>query len=180
MINNKVNANDKKKKFITVLGVFLSETKSGEEVLLVRDLIEKTGFKLPGGLVLLHGGPQKQRKREIHNLKKYVYAQTGFNTTVKEPINIQTCALYSLDGELIKVYRLIIGQIQPSPHWPKLLNSFKMRMVNTGKILRELSSADIDSQTKIILKDFLKKHPQRKKGLHDSHLILVRELPAIA
>jgi hypothetical protein len=181
MKNNEVSSeqNAKKKKFITVLAIYLSESKSVKEVLLVKDVSSENGFHLPGGKVVLQGGPKKQRKREIYKAKLFTYEQSGFNTMALEPIDTRSCAFYSLKGELFKVYCLTINQKPPSQYW-KRSSTFKERLVNISKILLGQSNAKIEYQTEIILKDFFKKRTRKNKKLRHSHLIPVRELQAVA
>jgi hypothetical protein len=178
MKSSNVNSDQdvKKEKFVMVFGILLSETKNGEAVLLIRDVSSQTGFRLPGGKVILKAGPSRQRKREIHNLSKFIYNQSGINTKIdkkaKKPIFTRVCAVYILKGDLIKMYYPIIRQGKPCEFWERK-TTFEKKWVNVSELLRNQSNTDIDYQTKIILKDFFKKRTS-------SHLIPVRELQAVA
>lgn len=168
---------EEKKKLITVLGIYLTDMEYGKAVLLVRNSFNNE-YCLPGGRVILQGGPKTQRKREIHNLSKFIFQQTGFNTSVAKPINSRNCAFYSVGGQPFKVYRLVLNQKMASPHWDE--NILQKRLVNIERILHDQYIPHLNRRTKMILKDFFKKRRCKKRDFRDSHLNMVRDLQAIA
>lgn len=171
------NSANGQKKLITVLGVYLTDMENDQAVLLVKDP-SSNEYCLPGGRVILQGGPKTQRKRETHNLCKFVFQQTGFNTSAAKPLNSRNCALYSLGDQPFKVYRLVPNQKMASPHWDESI--LQKRLVKIERILRDQYIPHLSRQTKLILKDFFKKRRPKKRDFRESHLNVVRDLQAIA
>ncbi|MBN1325629.1 hypothetical protein JW977_01440 [Candidatus Falkowbacteria bacterium] len=165
-----------KKKMCTVLGIYLSGSSKGLEVLLVNEINKDDKFRLPGGAVLLKGGAHRQRKRENHNLRKYVYLQAEFNIEILKPIGIRTFALYTYDNEIIKVYLITHSQKIISSSWHKNHPNYRARLVLIDEILNGKCYLRIDQITKIILTDFLRRINKKRKTNRHNHLVPVSEI----
>lgn len=172
----KDNKDVRRKKLISVFGIYLTESNNGQEILLINEPSKNRRFRFPGGLVLSEGGPERQKKREKHNLKKYTYKQSGIPVELKEPIGINTCALYTLGEELIKVYLLTFSRKAPSQHWTSLHPGYKPRLITIDRIFNGETDLEIEPMTKTILGDFLKRMRKKKKISKSAYLIPVREI----
>ncbi|MDD5341413.1 MAG: hypothetical protein PHC97_03175 [Patescibacteria group bacterium] len=140
-------------KTITVYGIYLRQDSNGSlQVLLVKDCSNRTGFRLPGGKVII-SSRGKQLKKEKHNLRKFVYMQSGYNLETKKPSGLPTCIVYTWSDEIYKVYDFKKTKKIISGYWSRD-KKFMGQMFDLRKILHDEEVEEIEYTTELILKNF--------------------------
>jgi hypothetical protein len=163
-VDSQKNVNAEKKKRITVLGIYLSGNTNNEEILLVKDRSKNSGFKLPGGEILEPAKRKRLVKRRKHNLKKFVFMQSGFNLAVVEAADGRASTTYSFAGEKIVVFLLKYNPEPASLFWYRNKN-FEYRFVKLEEILNGIEKIRINQTDKIILKHFFSKRRSQEKNV---------------
>lgn len=159
-----------------ILGVYLSDSTHGQEVLLVNEIAKNSYFKLPGGHLKTGGSFLKKKDYEDYHLRKFFYEQAEWPIKTTELAGRQNFALYTLNNLIIKVNLVSFCQNLPNQHWQKNHSNFRARLVRINEIFNDATSQEIDPLTKNILADFLKRISKKRKTDRCIHLVPVKEL----
>lgn len=160
-----------------IYGVYLKPNLSPLQVLLVKSPSSKMGFHLPGvNVTILRKKPCKQSKRQKYELRKHVYAQSGFNLKAQKPSDSLTCMVCTNAEQIYKIYVLEESNKPVSNHWKRDKN-YISAFFDLRKMIKDEEAEEIDPTTELILKKF---YHDRKLRQTKSHRLVIAKPIAVA